>query len=97
MTRTQHLLIKLMEECAEVQQRASKALIFTLEEIEPGQPYRNRDRLSQEITDLIAVLEMLEEDEIISFSPVIREQISEKKKKVLKFLDYSRELGTLKE
>jgi hypothetical protein len=52
------LLIILMEECAEVQQRASKALRFGLDEIQPDQPHDNVHRLSLEVGDLVAVLDL---------------------------------------
>jgi hypothetical protein len=64
MTREQHLLIKLSEECAEVAHRVSKALRFGLDEIQPGQDLDNGERLWQEIHDLIAVIEMLGEEDI---------------------------------
>ena len=46
----------LMEECAEVQQRASKLLRFGIEEVQPGQPHSNADRLGHEIGDLLEVV-----------------------------------------
>ena len=48
MTREEHLLTIVAEECNEVAQRATKALRFSLEEIEPGQEFSNRERLFQE-------------------------------------------------
>ena len=45
MTREEHLLTIVAEECNEVAQRATKALRFSLEEIEPGQEFSNRERL----------------------------------------------------
>lgn len=57
MTREQHLLIRAMEECAEVQQRLSKALVFGLGEVQFGQDRTNHDRILMEFADLIAVSE----------------------------------------
>lgn len=51
------LLTILIEECAEVQQRATKALRFGLDEIQPGQPYTNKFRLGSEVGDLLEVLD----------------------------------------
>lgn len=56
MTRQQHLLIRAMEECAEVTQSLSKALIFGLEDSRNGQD--NRARILEEFTDLVAVLDL---------------------------------------
>lgn len=50
------LLTILIEECAEVQQRATKMLRFGVEEVQPGQPDTNRLRLSDETGDLYALL-----------------------------------------
>jgi len=46
------LLTILIEECAEVQQRATKMLRFGVNEAQPGQPYTNAERLSVEVGDL---------------------------------------------
>lgn len=68
MNEIQYLLIKLIEECAEVQQRATKALTFGIYETQaegpstntrPETKLNNNARLVQEFTDLVAVAEML--------------------------------------
>jgi hypothetical protein len=46
------LLIILIEECAEVAQRATKMLRFGIDEIQPDQPFDNAERLSDEVGDL---------------------------------------------
>lgn len=51
------LLQILIEECAEVQQRATKMLRFGVDEIQPGQPDSNLKRLSDEVGDLKAMIE----------------------------------------
>ncbi|MEH6358963.1 MAG: hypothetical protein V7745_08235 [Pseudomonadales bacterium] len=53
------LLVILMEECAEVTQRASKAIRFGLEEVQPGQEYTNAQRLAHEIGDINEVVNRL--------------------------------------
>ncbi|HTJ52574.1 MAG TPA: hypothetical protein VL443_24130 [Cyclobacteriaceae bacterium] len=96
MTRKEHLLIMLMEECDEVSQRASKALRFTLEEIQPGQEFTNADRIVYEFNDLYAIMQMLQKEGAIPH--IINQPALElKKEKVKKFLAYSKEVGTLKE
>lgn len=54
------LLALIVEECAEVQQRATKMLRFGVAEIQPGQQLTNAARLSQELGDLMAVLNLAE-------------------------------------
>jgi len=46
------LLTILIEEAAEVQQRATKMLRFGVDEVQPGQPYTNAERLGMEVGDL---------------------------------------------
>lgn len=46
------LLEILIEECAEVQQRATKMLRFGVEEVQPGQELTNAQRLAEEFGDL---------------------------------------------
>lgn len=92
MTKIEHLLWCLAEECAEVAQRASKAARFGLDEIQPGQSLTNEERLWQEMNDLAGVGEM-----IISLRKaggLSRTQVDKKKVKVEKFLTYSAECGT---
>lgn len=67
----QYLLVKLIEECAEVQQRATKSLTFGIYESQSQGPSSNKTpeslsdsnngRLAQEFADLIAVSETLDE------------------------------------
>ena len=85
-----------MEECAEVSQRASKALRFGLTDPagkEPDQPYTNKDRLLMEINDLYAVIDMIFPDKEGPYlSPML---IQDKKEKVEKYLKLSKKLGLL--
>ncbi len=95
MTRTEHLLAILAEECAEVAQRATKALRFGLSEVQPGQDKTNAARIAYELDDLLAVAGMLRDASAIpGASPEAQEA---KIEKVRWFLRYSRELGTLSE
>jgi hypothetical protein len=96
MTREEHLLIILAEECNEVAQRVAKALRFKLDDpdgTEPNQPYTNKDRLILEVNDLLAVIEMVFDGQDI-ISPMLKE---DKKKKIIKYLELSKKLGTLDE
>lgn len=87
----QHLLTKLAEECTEVGQIALKTQQFGFDESRQGQPYTNAERTHQEIDDLMAIVEMLN-DVGFGYEPS-RERIEAKKNKVVHFLKYSVELG----
>lgn len=98
MTRTEHLLTILAEECAEVAQRASKALRFGLDEVEPGQEATNAERLFEEYNHVRAVYTMLAWEHgfpDIDRGYVGHKQREEKERKVERFLAYSAECGTL--
>lgn len=90
MTRQEHLLIILAEECNEVAQRASKALRFGMEEVQPEQESSNAERLVQEFNDLLAVAFMLKLEGIGNPASLYA-----KISKVEKFLEYSKECGKL--
>jgi hypothetical protein len=94
MTRTEILLTTLMEECAETAQRASKAIRFTLDEVQPVQDMNNAQRIVYEFNDIVAVMEILQEDGVIE-KVIDRESIEKKKAKIAKYLDYSAKMGTL--
>lgn len=88
--RQQQLLIRLAEECSEVSQRVSKALLFGLFETQEGQPLDNSERLNQEIIDLEALIIMLRGEGYINPSSI--EAIEAKKLKVEKYIKYSDEM-----
>lgn len=95
MTRTENLLTILGEECVETAQRVSKALRFTLDEVQPEQDLTNAQRIVYEFNDIVAVMEILQEEGI--FEKVIdRDAITKKKIKVVKYLSYSAEIGAVK-
>mgnify|MGYP000069449613 CR=1 FL=1 len=56
--REREILTIIIEEAAEVQQRATKMLRFGVREVQPGQPYNNAERLADEVGDFSAILEM---------------------------------------
>lgn len=97
MTRTEHLTIILMEECAEVAHRASKCLRFGPSEIQPGQNETNATRLVREIADLTSVVEMLQSEIDKARTPgdILETYITEHKAQIERFLSYSKECGTL--
>ena len=95
MTKTEHLLTCLMEECAEIQKAAAKALRFGLDDHHPDTPgVTNADEIAREYIDLLAIIEMLREESIIPMlaSP---QMVQAKKDKVLKYMAYARARGVL--
>ena len=93
MNRSEHLLTILGEECAEIAQRASKALRFGLDEVQPGKDLTNEQRIWKEMSDLAAVAEML--IALRGSGGLDRRDIEAKKEKVEEFLAYSKQCGTL--
>lgn len=62
MTRTQYLLNKLAQEALEVAHRASKAMEFGLDEVQPEQPFNNAERLLGEIHDFEVIRALLDDE-----------------------------------
>ncbi len=94
MNQSEHLLSCLAEECAEVAQRVSKALRFGLTEVQPGQPLTNAERIAQELNDLVAVAELLEEAGLVPRTGTMP-AIEQKKSKVRLFMEYAEQVGAL--
>ena len=95
MTEREHLLVLLIEECAEVSQRATKVLRFGFDDpagTEPNQPYTNEKRLIDEVNDLEAVLELLFKDKPFYKSPIHQNR---KKERIDKYSKLSKKLGLL--
>lgn len=90
----ENLLMTLSEECDEVGQRASKANRFGLSEVQPDQAESNAQRIMGELNDLLGVVELLESAGAFQFAPD-RERIDAKKRKVLHYMRYSLQLGTM--
>jgi hypothetical protein len=97
MTRDQHLYVIAAEESIEVGQRCTKAARFGGDEVQPGQPLDNRQRIMQEFADLLGVMELLGFAPLVGPLHALRPWIDAKKAKVERFLDYSRECGQLTE
>jgi hypothetical protein len=94
MTKQEHLFVKLMEECAEVQHRTSKLLQFGAEECEPGQHVSNRRRLLLEVMDLLTIIGMLQQAGFLpNYTEELCEHLDAKERRVKKYLRYSQELG----
>lgn len=98
MNRQEMLLVKLSEECDEVGQRVCKALRFGLEEVQEGQTLTNAERIVEEYLDIVAAVAMLTEEGLISFETSTEnyfQRIEDRKKRIEKYLEFSRKCGTL--
>jgi len=100
MTRQDHLLVRAEEEAAELIQRLSKALCFGLEQVQQDaddkpeeNPLRltNKQRIVQEYTDLVALMEMLD------IEPWSQSERARKQAKVERYLLRSKREGRLDE
>lgn len=78
--REREILNIIIEECAEVQHRACKALRFGLSEVQPGQDLTNAARLSDEIGDLGAILDLADDEGVISEDRVLAARSAKREK-----------------
>ncbi len=92
MSQLQHLLVKLAEEGSEIAQIALKTSQFGAHEIMPGQPHTNFQRCHQELDDLFAVVELLNDNHGFNYVPDTGRRDA-KKAKLAKYLGYSIHLG----
>ena len=89
----QFLLLKLMEECAEVSQEASKCIQFGLYETYVEVGISNKERLERELNDLQAIIEIIKEQLCVDSNFSKLEDVEDKKEKLNKYLKYSHQLG----
>lgn len=92
MTRIQYLLSKLAEEANEVAQIALKTQQFGANEVQPGQQYTNKQRTHLELDDLLAIINMLNEECGFDFDPS-QEHVDTKKEKVNHYCNLAVSLG----
>jgi NTP pyrophosphatase (non-canonical NTP hydrolase) len=95
MTRAEHLLAIVAEECAEVAQRCTKALRFGLTETQPGQPLNNAQRIGAEYGDLVAAMILLARENQDVTCGDIEKLLEQKRQKIEHYLKYSAKLGRL--
>lgn len=93
MNLVQFLLTKLAEECNEVGQMALKSQQFGLGEVYTDKS--NRERLHKEIDDMMASIEML--NDVGLDYKLNRDNIDNKKNKVIQDMGYSEDLSALGE
>lgn len=97
MNRQQFLLLKLIEECCEVQKPASKAIQFGMQSYNPFDVNKttNQEMIEDELNDLIAIVEMLVEENVISTDWQKYEKKLRKKNKVNDFYELSKDLNNV--
>lgn len=97
MTKVEHLLVILMEECAEVAKEASKALRFGLQDQYGESGETNAQRIMREYCDLTAAMHMLMEENalVLPSYTEVKERQNAKIAKVNRFLEYSNSVGRL--
>jgi NTP pyrophosphatase (non-canonical NTP hydrolase) len=64
----------LQEECAEVIQAVSKISRFGIDNYKPGKPKTNRQHLEEELGDMLAMIDILQEMDIVSYTNIERAQ-----------------------
>jgi NTP pyrophosphatase (non-canonical NTP hydrolase) len=62
----------LSEECAEVIQAVSKINRFGMDNYKPGKPKTNREHLEEELGDLMAMIDILQEMDVVSYTNIER-------------------------
>jgi hypothetical protein len=97
MQEQEYLLTCLLEELAEVQKEISKALRFGLKDIDPNHPEagNNLHKIETELTHVNAVLELLADRCQFKVDLHNRETQQTKRRRLLDFMQYSRDKGTL--
>ena len=81
-SQTKEVMDILQEECAEVIQAISKISRFGLDNLKTGKPKTNREHLEEELGDLYAMIEILQELDVVSWTNI--EQAAEAKREKLK-------------
>jgi NTP pyrophosphatase (non-canonical NTP hydrolase) len=79
---TNEVMDILQEECAEVIQAVSKIRRFGIDNAKPGKPKTNREHLEEELGDLYAMIDILQELDIVSWAGI--EKAAEAKREKLK-------------
>lgn len=104
MNQEQCILNHIQEECAEVAQRASKAMRFGLLETQDGHYSNNLERLEEELVDLLTCVEMLndyirdnykEQSYIFEDEDKVESMTCSKRKKIELYMQISRKRGHL--
>jgi NTP pyrophosphatase (non-canonical NTP hydrolase) len=96
MNKQEYLLVKTAEEAAEIAHACHKSLTFGLNSFQNEGDSTNKEQLEKELTDLLAMIKMLQDAGIIGIVGR-KEGIVAKEQKVLRYMEMSRHLGVLNE
>jgi len=97
MTRLQHLLIKLAEECNELSKAAQKSALFGLDKGHPNGTTSNEDDMQREFNDILALISMLKDDNYLEKIHENKKLIEIKKEKVEFYIKYAMDIGSINE
>jgi hypothetical protein len=97
LTKQEHLLVKLNEECVEISKEVSKGLLFGISDRFPVVTISPsvKEKLIGELNDLMGVVHMLVEEGVLPENWQDRDKQLAKRVKVLKYMKYARERGRL--
>lgn len=95
MTTTEHLISCLGEEGAEIAQDCSKINRFGIDDRYPQGGDSNQEKLVNELNDLLGVAQILVRMEVIPSDWQSESKQSSKRAKVLNYMQYARERGTI--
>lgn len=95
MSREEYFLVCLAEECDEVSQRVMKALRFGLDEVQEGQALSNKQRISEELFDLVSVATLCDRMGLLAGVEPNEAAVQRKLAKIEKFMAISCEQGVL--
>lgn len=98
MNKEEHLLSCLAEEAGEIVQAVGKALRFGLDDGYPGTDRTNEGDIQIELLQLIAVMEMLEDEGFITQRDLVKSRGVKiaKKAKVIEYMKHAKNTGALK-
>lgn len=95
MNKTEMLTTQLSEECNEIGQMCSKINRFGWDQVYSKLTETNGERLVEELNDMMGVISVLVDEGLIPEDWLDQSKVKRKKEKVLHYLDFSKELGTL--
>ena len=70
----------LQEECGEVIVAVSKISRFGLDNLKPGKSKTNREHLEEELGDLYAMIEILQEMDVVSWTNIEKASVAKREK-----------------
>jgi hypothetical protein len=91
-TKQEHLLTILAEECSEVIKEVSKCLRFGMEDKGVRMEYTNGERLHTELVDLVSTIKLLHQEKVLKYRPT---SFQKKIERTERYIQYAIEKGTI--